>query len=261
MKVFPPRAYPLFVIALSLLLFSSCGASKKLGKSEPERNSPDFLLKTMVTNQVNAQWFSARAKIDFADDYTSVGATATIRMLKDSLIWVSVRKLGFEVARAKITRDSVYIIDRLSNTYDIKDLSYLQKEYNVPASLEMLQAIILGNPVFFTTSSLKSEPTDMSYHLYGNGANMDNHFWLDKKNFRLQKMSFEDIRDQRKVQVQLEDYQQIADNQNFSYFRILEMNSRETGKVKVEMKYSQLEINIPKDVHFEIPNRYTRSSY
>ncbi len=261
MKVLLPKAYRLVVAGAVVFMLSACGVSKKLGKTDLERNSADFLVKNLITNQVNAKWFSARAKIDFADENLSAGGVATIRMLKDSLIWVSVRKLGFEVARAKITKDSVYIIDRLSNTYDIKDLSYLQREYNVPASLEVLQAIVLGNPVFFSNSGLQSEQVETSYHLFGNGAGMDTHYWMDQKNFQLQKMAFEDRQEQRQVQMQLEDYQPLTDNQKFSYFRILEMNSRETGRFKVEMKYSQLEINIPKDVQFEIPNRYTRSSY
>ncbi|MDX1939162.1 MAG: DUF4292 domain-containing protein [Saprospiraceae bacterium] len=261
MKVRTPYIYQLLLVMVSFIMLSACSASKKLGTSGLERDSPEFLIKAMATNQVNAKWFSARAKVDFAGDDMSVGATATIRMLKDSLIWVSVRKLGFEVMRAKITQDSVYIIDRLGNTYDIKDLNYLQKTYNVPASLEMLQAIVLGNPVFFSTSGFQTEKVEPLLHLFGKSARMDTHYWLDKKDYRLQKMSFEEPQDQRLVQMQLEDYQQLADNQNFSYFRILEMNSRETGKVKVEMKYSQLEINIPKDVEFEIPDRYTRSSY
>lgn len=248
-----------WLLFISLWLFSACNTAKRAAREAPE-GSADFLLKTLVSNQVNAQWFSARAKIDFADGSTSMGGTANIRMIKDSLIWVSVRKLGFEVARAKITKDSIYLIDRISNAYDIKDLSYLQKTYNVPADLSTLQAIILGNPFFFT-KKLQSERAEAGYHLFGNGGGMDTHYWLDKKTFQLQKMQFKDEREQREVQMQLQDYQQVAQNQKFSYFRILEMNSRDTGKVKVELKYSQLEINIPKDVHFEIPARYTRTSY
>lgn len=251
----------MLLLAFGLLLFGSCNTSKKLGSEKIDRNSPGFFVKTLATNQVKAKWFSARAKIDFKDDYTSIGGIATINMIKDSLIWVSVRKLGFEVARAKITKDSVYIINRLNNEYDIKGLDYLAKEYNIPASLEMLQAMILGNPVFFTTSGLQLERLPAAYRLFGRTENMSTDYLIEEKTYQLQKMGFDDFRDKRQIQMKLEDYQQLPDNQNFSYFRILEMNSAETGKVKVEMKYSQLEINTPKDISFEIPNRYSRASY
>lgn len=248
------------VAGVSLLL-SSCGTSKKIGAADIEKDSPEFFLNTLVTNQVNARWFSARARIDFEDEYMSVGGTANIRMLKDSLIWVSVRKLGFEVARAKITPDSVYIIDRLSNAYDIKGLEYLAQAYNIPGNFDVLQSLILGNPVFFTTKDLQIEKLEPMYRLYGRTDNMVTNYLIEDQSYRLRQMEFDDFRAERNVQMVLDDYQQLPDNQDFSYFRILEMNSEETGRVKIEMKYSQLEINVPKNVNFEIPARYTRTSY
>ncbi|MFN7117539.1 MAG: DUF4292 domain-containing protein [Saprospiraceae bacterium] len=247
-------------LAIIVIVLSSCGASKKGTLGKLDRATPDFLLKSMVANQVNLQWLDGRAKIDFSDENTSMGATATIRIKKDSVIWVSVRKLGFEVARALVTKDSVYIIDRLNNEYDIKGLDYLQREYNLPANFESVQAILLGNPIFFTTNGLQSEAAENAYHLYGKSTNMDTHYWLDQKSLQLKQMNFKDLNDNREVNVKLEDYQPIANNQNFSYLRKLELNSRQTGNVKVDIQFSQLEINSPKDIRFEIPNKYTRSS-
>ncbi len=259
MHISKKLSYVLLLVAS--LFLTSCGASKKLGTAELDRNSPEFFLRTLATNQVNADWFGARARINFEDGYTSVGGTATIRMLRDSLIWVSVRKLGFEVARAKITPDSVYIIDRLSNAYDIKGLDYLAKEYHIPGDFSVLQALILGNPVFFTTKGLQVEKTNPMYRLSGRTENMRTNYLIEDKSYLLRQMEFDDFRIGRKVQMKLDDYQQLPDNQDFSYFRILEMNGEDTGRVKVEMKYSQLEINVPQDVRFEIPARYTRTSY
>lgn len=249
-----------FGLLIFLVLATGCGASKKATIGKIDRNSPDFLKQTLITNQVNVQWLSARAKIDFSDENLSMGATATIRIRKDSLIWASIRKLGFEVARAQITKDSVYIVDRINDTYEVKDLAYLAREYNVPASFEAIQAIFLGNPVFFTTTGLQSETLPDAFHLFGKSTNMDSHYWLDAKSLQLNQMRFEDVKENRVVQVKLEDYQPLTGNQKFSYLRKLEMNSKQTGDIKVEMQFSQLEINSPKDVRFEIPQRYTRGS-
>ncbi|HMN89802.1 MAG TPA: DUF4292 domain-containing protein [Saprospiraceae bacterium] len=252
------RIITLLVLVTVLM---GCGASKKAARTDINRDNPEALFRHLITNQVKVKWFSARAKVDFADDNMSLGAVATIRMLKDSLIWVSVRKLGFEVARAQITKDSVYVIDRLNNAYEVFDLSYLERTYSLPASLEVMQAILLGNPVFFTTTGWQSANTKEGLQLNGKNQKMDTSYLLDDKTLALRQMRFEDARSERKVNVKLEEYNQLPDNQKFSYFRIIEMTSRETGKVKAEIRFSQLEINIPKDVRFEIPNRYTRTSY
>lgn len=250
----------LFILLSAILLLASCYASKKINVGTIDRNNPEALMKSLITNQINVQWLEGRAKLDFADENTSIGATATIRIKKDSVIWVSVRKLGFEVARALVTKDSVYILDRINNEYDIKGLDYLQREYNLPADFASLQAIFLGNPIFFTTAGLQSELSNNTYHLYGKSNTMDTHYWLDQKSLQFKQMQFKDLQDSREVNVKLEDYQDMANNQKFSYLRKLELNSRQTGNVKIEMQFSQLEINSPKDVRFEIPNRYTRSS-
>lgn len=249
-----------FLLLLAIFILASCNTSKKVSVGKIDRNSPDFLMKTLVTNQVNVQWLEGRAKLDFSDENSSLGAMATIRIKKDSVIWASVRKLGFEVARALVTRDSVYIMDRINNEYDVKGLDYLQSTYNLPANFDAIQAIFLGNPIFFTTTGLQSEVAENAYHLYGKSNTMDTHYWLDQNSLQLKEMRFKDLQDSREVNVKFEDYQSLANNQKFSYLRKLELNSRQTGNVKIEMQFSQLEINSPKDVRFEIPNRYTRSS-
>ena len=254
------RCNKLFILLFAILLLASCHTSKKANVGAIDRYNPEALMKSLITNQINVQWFDGRAKLSFSDENTSIGATATIRIKKDSVIWASIRKLGFEVARALVTKDSVYIIDRLNNEYDIKGLDYLQREYNLPADFASLQAIFLGNPIFFTTTGLQSELTKDTYHLYGKSNTMDTHYWLDQKSLQLKQMQFKDLQDSCEVDVKLEDYQDIANNQKFSYLRKLELSSRQTGNVKIEMQFSQLEINSPKDVRFEIPNRYTRSS-
>lgn len=249
-----------FSLLIIFVLTAGCGASKKANVGKVDINSPEALMKTLITNQVNVQWFSGRAKIDFSDDKMSIGVTATIRIKKDSVIWASVRKLGFEVARALITKDSVFIIDKINDTYEARDLNYLAKEYNVPASYEAIEAIFLGNPVFFTTTGFQSELKENNYHLFGKSVTMDTHYWLDSKTLQLNRMQFEEVKDNRVVNVKLEDYQALPDNQKFSYLRKLEMNSKQTGAIKVDMQFSQLEINSPKDVRFEKPQRYTRGS-
>jgi hypothetical protein len=250
----------ILIAVLAIGLLASCKTAKKTNVGKINKNSPELLLKTLQTNQVNVNWLEGRAKIDFSDAKTSIGATATIRIKKDSVIWASVRKLGFEVARALVTKDSVYIMDRINNEYDVKGLDYLQRTYNLPADFASVQAIFLGNPIFFNTGDLQSETAGSNYHLYGKSTTMDAHYWLDQNTLQLGQMRFKDLQDNREVNIKLEDYQSLANNQKFSYLRKLELNSRQTGAVKVEMQFSQLDINSPKDVRFEIPNRYTRSN-
>ena len=146
------RITPLLFLCflMAIFLVSSCKTGKKIGNRSLKERSPDFLMEQMVRQQVSAEWFEGRAKIGYSDEYLSIGVNATIRMRKDSILWVSVKKLGFEAARALITKDSVYVLDRINNQYGVQGFDWIEKEFGIPASLNTLQMIFLGNPVFFT---------------------------------------------------------------------------------------------------------------
>ena len=198
-------------------------------------------------------------KIQYEDKYMAVGGSVTVKMRKDSVIWLSVKKLGFEVARALITPDSIIIIDRLAREYYLEDIGYIQKSYNIPASMNTLQSILLGNPVFFDPQGLSLEKKELSWHLFGKDENMERHFYLEATNLFLQMMQFDDIREDQKLNYELSDYRTLDDNQNFSYIRKLAVESPDTGPVTIDIKITKAELNVPQNIKFTIPERYTRA--
>ncbi len=247
----------LLITGLSLL--SGCSSSRRAGKVAKEEMSSDYLLKRLAKQRLQPDWFGARANIDYNDESMSFSATATIRMRRDSLLWMSIKKLGFELARVQVTRDSVYVIDRINNEYAIEGLDYLARSYGLPASLNLLQDFILGNPVFFSSKGLQLQAMGPSYHLSGQGTAMESDYWIDANSFILRKMAFNDKENQQQLSVLLEEYGQSPDNQNFSYLRNLEMESPYSGKTRMALKFSKLETEAPKSIRFEIPDRYSRA--
>ncbi len=248
---------------LSALLFSAlgCRTSKKAATTRPlKKESSSAVIAAL--NQIEADWFEGRAQISYDDGAFAIKTTANIRMRKDSIIWMSVKKLGFEVARIKITSDSIFVLDRINNQFVAEDITMVEREYNFPANLNMLQAIILGNPVFFFSQQyLQLERRKAAYLLSGSDERSDCQYWIDGVSLLLQKMHFEEPAAARKLQILQDDYRQATDNQKFSYFRSFEVNSRETGNVSIGIDFSKVDFNIPKSIRFEIPSRYTRASY
>ncbi len=69
-----------------------------------------------------------------------------MRMRKDSLVWLSVTaSMGIEVARAKVSTDSVWIVNRLEKTYLAEPLDTLSTQLGMPLSLPLIQTLILDN--------------------------------------------------------------------------------------------------------------------
>jgi len=244
------------LILLFALIFTSCKGSRKTSDSSDEMDAKAVQLK-LIQNQVRADWFNASARLSANGGGFSQSASANIKMKRDSLIWMSVKKLGFEVARAQITTDSVFLIDRFNRQFMANDLSFLSETYNLPANLQTLQAVILGNPVFFTTNNLELRENEENYELSNTGVKKGRYL-LTKTAFALQEMELSDTENDQNLKINFKDYRAIDTEHFFSYLRLLFLDSPDLGEMEVELNYQKVEIDKPASIRFEIPKSYTR---
>jgi hypothetical protein len=250
-------ALAFFVLGI-LSSLSSCGSSRKLGKAELNNPTSESLLKVMAARKMNVDWLETKAKLDFSDERQSVKVNATIRMQKDKLIWIAVKKMGIEVGRVLIRSDSAFVIDRLNGEFYAEPLTWVERTYNIPADLKTIQELLLGNPVFFQTSGYQLTTEPDYFQLSGQGGGLTGKLKVHKTDLTLREMLFEDAVAQRQIRCAFESYNVIAGDRKFSYLRQLELSSPATGRMSVGIQFSEVVINVPKEIKFEIPNKYTR---
>jgi hypothetical protein len=249
----------LLFLSCSFTLLSSCGTSGRLAKGDKKDMSSDYLLKQMARQRLSPQWFEGKTRVSYSDDDMSMSASATLVMKKGELVWLSVRKLGFEVARVKITQDSVYVLDRINNEYTIESLDYLSSSYGLPAGLEEMQDFILGNPVMLGTEDLNVMPLGPTYQLTGSNGKQSAEYLIGSEDYRLRKLAFKDIESEQEASALYSDYAEVDGNRFFSYLRNLTLESKYSGAAEVELKFTKVEFDTPKDIPFSIPSRYTRA--
>lgn len=131
-----------------LLVATSCASRKKtVAPAQPQ----------------SFKWLTANMSIqaegngmDFND------LSGQLRMRHDSLIWLSVTAtMGVEVLRAKVSNDSIWLINRLEKTYLAEPLDTVSAQLGMPLSLPLLQTLLLDNnqglpPVENQTVQLKT---------------------------------------------------------------------------------------------------------
>jgi hypothetical protein len=245
-----------FYICLIGLVATSC-KSKKVIPTEQDisEKSTLFLLKTLGKNKIEVEWFAAKAKIAYEDDNEKIKFTSYIRMRKDSVIWFVVKKAGVEAVRAQITTDSVYIINRQAKEYTIKNLDFFEEKYNMPSSFEAIQTMLLGNVLYLSDRKPDSEIKNNQHYLYVEKDNVRAEYWMDGTNYQLNEMQFSDVRNDQTFRMTFDDYKELEDEQIFSYFRNLNVSGKNTNNLDLDMKLSDVEINEPKNIKFEIPKR------
>jgi len=249
----------LFMILVLIVGISSCKTGSKTGKVDTKNINAAYLTDQLLANQLDAEWFSAKAKINFEDDNIAVSGSASVKMRKDSVLWMSIKKLGLELARVQLTRDSVYIIDRFHSEYNITSLDYIEKRYNIPADFLSLQSMILGNPMLLPRVLKMEQSISENYHLSAKTKEVNSDYYIIPESFKLHKSAFAMDDNRRSLELNYGEFTEVNRKQIFPYLCKLDINSPETGPVIIEIKYSKVELNVPKSIQFEIPEKYTRT--
>ncbi|MBC8156131.1 MAG: DUF4292 domain-containing protein, partial [Bacteroidetes bacterium] len=95
--------------------------------------------------EIDFIYLTAKAKLSFkSKDQDIDNATVFIRVKKDSLIWLSVRKVGLEAVRALISPDSIVILYTLQREYSVYDFPTLSRQFNFEMNFDLLQSLIVG---------------------------------------------------------------------------------------------------------------------
>lgn len=96
--------------------------------------------------EIDFRFLTAKSKISFKSPQQDIdNASISLRVCKDSLIWLAVSRFGIEAVRGLITRDSITIIDKIHGEYSVYDFPTLSKQFNFDMNFELLQALIVGN--------------------------------------------------------------------------------------------------------------------
>ncbi len=112
----------------------------------PTRTRPGIDEARANVAEIDFRYLTAKSKLSFKNkDQDISNASLHLRVRKDSLIWMSISKIGIEAARVLITRDSVTIMDKIEKQYTVYDFPSLSRQFNFDLSFDLLQALIVGN--------------------------------------------------------------------------------------------------------------------
>jgi hypothetical protein len=125
----------LFIVLFALLLTaSSCASRKKTVAPVPPQSFEWLTANMAIQAEINGQSFN--------------DLSGQLRMRKDSIVWVSVTAtMGVEVLRAKISNDSIWIINRMEKTYLAEHVDSLDQQIGPLFGLRLpfAQFVLLDN--------------------------------------------------------------------------------------------------------------------
>lgn len=238
----------LFAIAV---IFLAAGCNKSMrgkdgrdGVSAARKSGK--VIRGLEDNRFSTQYLEGKARVKVESEQFNIGGTAVIRVEQDKAIWVSVKKFGFEGARALIRPDSFFVINRLNGDYTAEPLSFIEEKYKIPARFDLLQEMVMGNAVFFSRN-LDLETQGESFILTGKDNRFATRHVIDARGYKLQTMQLTELAQNRKLSISNQNFQRVEGvngEPDFAYDRIITVDAGpQSGKF--ELSFNRLSFDGP----------------
>ncbi|MBL1407981.1 DUF4292 domain-containing protein [Sphingobacterium faecale] len=246
------------LLLMAVLLVWGCGSKKKAtriqgGQGEVYMNGADAYL----INNLDFRTFSGKAKAKVEFDNEKQDVTLHIRILRDREIWISVTAtlINFEVARVRITPDSIQILNKMRSEYIGKRFDYIHLYTGTGVSFFTLQDLFMAN---VSQSLLRTDRVTVAsavdeVQLVGVRDDLSFQYSLNEKNrpkvFRLNAVGGSDY---------LESFYSnfvILGGYNFPQNQQIRIGAGEMN-ISAILNYSKADFNQDIEMPFAVPGKY-----
>ena len=138
-------------LCLLVMGTTGCSNARRLANGKPLKNqSPNAILEQYDATAMHWDWLAMKVDAEVESSERDGSFSATVRMARDSVIWVSISPaLGVEVARLKLTPDSVFLISKVPNNrfHYQGDYDALSDWLDTPLGFADFQDVLTGRPM------------------------------------------------------------------------------------------------------------------
>jgi hypothetical protein len=251
------------LLALGLLLGGCARKATPVVSTKGPNTSVAVAEPTVRATNTSFLFLNAKGKAQINMKGNKQGANISLRMRRDSIIWVTAGLLGVEGVRAVLTPDSVRVVNKLEKTYFTGGYDYLSKLLNVPVSFAQMQAILLGDYLpapAGTTPTITTEEANrqrVSYPLAGVLVER----LLQGGTGRVQQMKVSDAATQRNLTVDYTDFKPLEEPGNLPFANSVFIQAQQpsAGAVTAAINYSKVNVGRERlSFPFAVPKGYKR---
>lgn len=242
---------------LIVLLLVSCKSKSSTTKNSIKGLSVSKVIRNHYKNSFNQKTINARAKIKYKGKSDLPSVSASIRIKKDEVIWISLSKLGFPLGKVLITKDQVSYYEKINKTYFEGDFELLSNFLGTELDFKKVQNLLLGEAILNLRRERHNiELKDTSYELTPRKENdlFNILYLINSNNFKLNAQQIAQEEENKLLTIGYNNYEKV-DNTFFPK-KVL-ITAKESNYITtVDVEYKSVVFN--KSVHFpfEIPEGY-----
>jgi len=247
----------LFLLVL-VAAVSACKSKKSIPVGPAPIYSDGEVVDALEDRNTKWEWLISKAGINIDSPAEKIGGTLYLRMKKDSIIWVRVKKFGVEAARAQITPDSFFIVYRFPDkVYDLGRIEDLMAHYKLDLTFEDMQEMMFGNAMLPDTNTITVKQSEEEHMVSGISGDLTLNYGLDPYQLLLKRLLITD-RTQRDVRITYDDYRDMGVYGNIANDRSYVLPYSETETASLRLEFKEFEIDKPRAIKFSIPSHYER---
>ena len=261
----------LMTVILVAAMVVSCRSTRKIGTAISRKDSVStahadsaFFIRNTIdsisANRIDFTTFSAKMNIDYRDaDGKNYDVNATVRMYRDSAVWISVNAiLGIEALRMLVTKDSVKLLDKQNKQYTARSVDYLQDVVALPLDLKTVQDLLIGNPVFVDSNIISYSQAPGTVSLISVGQWFKNLLTVgaDDKLLQRSKLDDVDVVRNRTAELSWSDYEKKNGPLFPTKRRILVVEKK---NLDIRLDFKQYAFNEEVSFPFAIPKNFKRN--
>ncbi|MGN0033146.1 MAG: DUF4292 domain-containing protein [Candidatus Limimorpha sp.] len=258
------------LFALTAIAISSCSSSKNLTRNSLREISANRLIREISANSFDFDDLQAKVGIKVETEGNSINLKGQLKMKKDSILWASVSlPLGLELARAKLTNDSIFFINKSDKSYlaeNINSFNYLQ---GLPTDIKTIQSVFIGN-LFLKNKGSENTVVinDNKYNLLSEeiltiinnnskkNFTINNKIIIDPTLFRITK--YEIVNNDNTNYALTIEYSDFIEIGSKFIPSIIEIKIMNDSPIKIVITYSNITTNQNTLYNFSIPKKYER---
>ena len=248
-----------YITLFLLILLASCKSKAILAEGNASNTiSAEKIITSYDNNKIDFSTLYIKANAKYQDDKQSQNVQAEIKIKRNEKILISIRVLGFTMAKALITPTSVQYYEKIGNKYFEGDYTGLSQWLGTDLDFQKVQNMFLGK----TLDDLHKGKYAVSileklYKLQSNpDAKTDKSFFFESDNFLVKRQEINQPLQDRALQIAYPDYKKY-DAMILPLSLAIDARQKES-KTNINIEYKNISFNEDLSFPYSVPEGYER---
>lgn len=213
-------------------------------------------MESLISRNFNFTWFNGKASTELKSPDENVSGSMHVRMKRDSVVWIAVKKFGIEAARIQVDRSYYTILYRLEGLYQKGHISGLSDIISISPDFEDLQQLMFGNVILPDSNNVEILTDSIYYVIRTNLDGIRIDYRINAYDLILEKAEITD-RMNRKAVATYNDYRKVNNGHMVAFERKLDFPYSNKENASFYLKFSEITVDVPVEIKFNIPKSYS----